>query len=94
LGENFTIEDVKEMKRELLQKLVATRTVWDNGERQDGGASELSRIISISQQNIWNYVQCLYLEPETQKMIGAGKDRIPNCARQLIIKKCVFEHTT
>jgi len=85
-GENYTIEDVKEMKRELLQKLVATRTVWDNGDRQDGGASELSRIIGVLQQTIGTYVQCLYLEPETQKLIGAEKGKIPHTYARVVTR--------
>ena len=70
-GKGYTIPEVKAMPRELLINLLATKTFWDDGERQEGGTSALAEIIGVNQMTIWNYVQCLYLEPETQAMIGS-----------------------
>jgi hypothetical protein len=43
--------------------------VRDSNKNRQGipsGTAELSRVIGVHQMTIWNYVQCLYLEPETQ----------------------------
>ena len=48
------------------------------------GASELSRVIGVPQRTISNYVLCLYLEPETQKMIEQGK--IPHTYAEFVTR--------
>lgn len=75
-GKNYTIEDVKKMKRQMQLNLIALDKKGKWGQ-PEGGCAELSRIIGVPQPTIWNYVQCLYLEPETQTMIGNEKGQIP-----------------
>jgi hypothetical protein len=67
-GKNYTIPEVKKMDRNTLLNLIMLNT---KDSTKDGkGANKLSEIIGVPQPTIWNYVQCLYLEKETQAMIG------------------------
>lgn len=47
-----------------------------DGEGIRTGTAELARLINKSQKTIWNYLQILYLEPETQAMIGPKRVRL------------------
>jgi len=64
------------MKQEALVNLLAPKKEGSINGQDFGGANALSRIIRINQVTIWTYVQCLYLEPETQAMIGNEKGKI------------------
>jgi hypothetical protein len=68
---DYTIEEVKEMDQ---STLISSLELFSNAPDKRTGTAELSRIIGVNQKTIWNYVQCLYLEPETQAMIGRNGD--------------------
>jgi len=82
---NYTIEDVKAMNQNTLINLLK----WNASKVREGipsGTAQLSRIIGVNQMNIWNYVQCLFLERETQAMIGRGDGKIPYTYARVIAR--------
>jgi len=62
------------MKGDLLLNLIA-KGRHKGSEKVELGTAHLSRIIGVPQSTIWNYIQLLYLEPETQEVIG--RDGVP-----------------
>jgi len=64
--------EVREMEEKLLLNLLATKTVWIEGTRQEGGQAELARKIGKKQSNISNYIKLLKLDRRTQEMINKG----------------------
>jgi len=90
---DYTKEDIKQMYEddyELLQNLVATKTVWDNGKRQESGQAELSRRIGVNQQTISHYLaffkvpktlQSAFLEKTNGRYEGIGVQYLATIAR-------------
>jgi len=76
-GENYSIEDVKAMNRTRLLNLVSENET-KTAKHISHGAKALERIIGVNDATILSYVQCLYLDPETQKLVGKGEGKIPH----------------
>jgi len=70
-GGNYTIPQVKRMDRRRLLNLIDPPKT-KAGDYDKGDMNELSRHIGVASSTIRDHLQILYLEPETQKMIGEG----------------------
>lgn len=70
-GKNYTIEEVKEMEQKVVLSLIQLGKKRGPDSKSTGTA-QLSKDIQVPQITIWNHIQCLYLEDDTQEMIGKG----------------------
>lgn len=78
--DSISLKDIKEMDQvEIVNLLSRMKGAKKPGtdEQLEGGVGRLAREIGVDQKYIWNYIQVLYLEPETQAMIGKKEGQIP-----------------
>lgn len=70
----YTISQIKKMDRyRYLNLIIAGDSLKGGAKPKESGTAQLSRVIGVPKTTIWNYIQCLYLEPETQAMIDTGE---------------------
>lgn len=90
-NDSISLQDIKEMDQVELVNLLSRihgEKKPGTSEQLEGGAGQLGREINIDSQTIRGYVHVLYLEPETQAMIGREAGKIPYTYARYLPRLC------
>ena len=92
LGKDYSLDQLKSMEHQELVELLDLRAQAigqkkaGTKEQTETGIAELARQIRKNDVTVGNYIQCLYLEPETQKIIGRRNGHIPYSYARVVVR--------